>query len=90
MAELGAERATRPQFKVAVGDPATVIQETAEESEKPTQVAVGSRGLDAVRRFALGSVSTHTSVRDESLYKQPHRTRLASRLDQEARLSTRW
>ncbi len=60
VAELGAERATRPEFKVAVGDPATVIQETAEGSGEPTLVAVGSRGLDAVGRFALGSVFTDT------------------------------
>ena len=60
VAELGAESAVRPEFKVDIGDAATVIQKTAEEGGVPTLVAVGSRGLDAVRRFALGSVSTDT------------------------------
>lgn len=48
----------RPEIKVATVDPATVLQEIADESEETTLVAVDSRGLGAVRRFALGSVST--------------------------------
>ena len=48
----------RPEIKAATGDPAAVLQEVADESEGPALVAVGSRGLGAVRRFALGSVST--------------------------------
>ncbi len=44
--------------KVVRGDAAAAIQETAEEGGEPALVAVGSRGLGAVRRFALGSVST--------------------------------
>lgn len=49
----------RPEIKAAMGDPAAVLQEIADESEGTTLVAVGSRGLGAVRRFALGSVSTN-------------------------------
>lgn len=48
----------RPQVWAAARYPAAAIQEVAEENEKPTLVAVGSRGLGAVRRFTLGSVST--------------------------------
>jgi nucleotide-binding universal stress UspA family protein len=48
----------RPKIKAATGDPAAVLQKVADESEGTTLVAVGSRGLGAVRRFALGSVST--------------------------------
>ena len=48
----------RPRVKVAAGDAAAVIQETAEELGKPTLVAVGARGLGAAERFTLGSIST--------------------------------
>jgi len=48
----------RPAIKVSAGDAATIIRETAGESGEPVLVAVGSRGLDALRRLALGSVST--------------------------------
>jgi nucleotide-binding universal stress UspA family protein len=48
----------RPDVRAEVGDAAAVIQRIAEESGEGTLVAVGSRGLDAVRRFTLGSVST--------------------------------
>jgi nucleotide-binding universal stress UspA family protein len=44
-----------PETMVATGDAAAVLQEVAGES---ALVAVGSRGLGAVRRFTLGSVST--------------------------------
>lgn len=37
---------------------AAAIQEVAERDERPAPVAVGSRGLGAVGRLALGSVST--------------------------------
>ena len=47
-----------PETKVATGDAAAVLQEIAEEGAKPALVAVGSRGLGGVSRFALGSVST--------------------------------
>jgi len=48
----------RLEVKAAVADAATLIQELAEEGTEPTLVAVGSRGLDAARRFTMGSVST--------------------------------
>jgi nucleotide-binding universal stress UspA family protein len=44
-----------PETMVTTGDAAAVIQEVAGES---ALVAVGSRGLGAVRRFTVGSVST--------------------------------
>ncbi len=37
---------------------AAAIQEVAERDERPALVAVGSRGLGAVGRLALGSVPT--------------------------------
>jgi nucleotide-binding universal stress UspA family protein len=43
----------RPRVKVEPGDAAAAIERIVEG----TLVAVGSRGLDAARRFALGSVS---------------------------------
>jgi nucleotide-binding universal stress UspA family protein len=48
----------RPQTTVAVGDPAEVLIEAAQEGDGPTLVAVGSRGLGTVARLRLGSVST--------------------------------
>ena len=48
----------RPAIKVADGKAATIIQNTVAEIGEPTLVAVGSRGLDALRRLAVGSVST--------------------------------
>ena len=46
-----------PETRVATADPAAAIQKVAEEHGKRTLVAVGRRGLDAMKRFALGSVS---------------------------------
>jgi nucleotide-binding universal stress UspA family protein len=57
-AELESVLGTRPEIRVVAGDAAAVIQEVAEEGGKPTLVAVGRRGLDAVVHFALGSVSS--------------------------------
>jgi nucleotide-binding universal stress UspA family protein len=57
-AELESVLGTRPEIRVVAGDAAAVIQEMAEEGGKPTLVAVGRRGLDAVGHFALGSVSS--------------------------------
>ena len=57
-AELESILGTRPEVRVASGDAAAVIQEVAEEGGEPTLVAVGRRGLGAVRHFALGSVSS--------------------------------
>jgi nucleotide-binding universal stress UspA family protein len=48
----------RPGIKVSAGDAAELILEAAGEDGAPALVAVGSRGLDALRRLALGSVST--------------------------------
>jgi nucleotide-binding universal stress UspA family protein len=48
----------RPQARVIAGDPAEVLLEAAQEGERPTLVAVGSRGLGPVGRLRLGSVST--------------------------------
>jgi nucleotide-binding universal stress UspA family protein len=48
----------RPKTRVVAGDPAEVLPEAAREGERPTLVAVGSRGLGPVDRFRLGSVST--------------------------------
>lgn len=51
----------RPRIRLAVGDPASVLLEAAEEEEggaQRTLLAVGSRGLGALRRMRLGSVST--------------------------------
>jgi nucleotide-binding universal stress UspA family protein len=49
----------RPRIRIAVGDPAVALLEAAEEgAPERTLIAVGSRGLDAVQRLRLGSVST--------------------------------
>jgi len=48
----------RPKTRVVAGDPAEVLLEAAREGERPTLVAVGSRGLGPVDRLRLGSVST--------------------------------
>lgn len=58
--ELESILGRRPQIRFVAGDAAAVIQKVAEEGGKPALVAVGSRGLDATRRFVLGSVSTDT------------------------------
>ena len=57
-AKLERLRGMRPEIKATVGYAAAVLQEFAEEGEGTALVAVGSRGLGAVRRFALGSTST--------------------------------
>ena len=49
----------RPRIRIAVGDPAVALLEAAEEgAPERTLIALGSRGLDAVQRLRLGSVST--------------------------------
>ena len=49
----------RPRARIAVGDPAASLIEAAEEgAPESTLIAVGSRGLGAVQRLWLGSVST--------------------------------
>ena len=56
-AELESAVGTRPETRVVSGDAAAVIQEAAERGEEPTLVAVGRRGLGAVRYSTLGGVS---------------------------------
>ena len=50
----------RPEIEIrtGAGDPADAILGAAEEGESPTFVALGSRGLGAIQRVRLGSVST--------------------------------
>ncbi|CAN5709136.1 universal stress protein [soil metagenome] len=48
----------RPRIKVAEGEAASVILAAAEKGEEPTLIVVGSRGLSAIDRLRLGSVST--------------------------------
>jgi len=50
----------RPKIEMAAGDPAACILRAAQEEGKAerTLIAVGSRGLGAIRRLRLGSVST--------------------------------
>ena len=49
----------RPRAQIAVGDPAVSLIEAAEEAApQRALIAVGSRGLDAMQRLRLGSVST--------------------------------
>ncbi len=49
-----------PQIRInaTTSDPAIAILETAEEEEVPTLITVGSRGIGAIGRVRLGSVST--------------------------------
>jgi nucleotide-binding universal stress UspA family protein len=49
----------RPKVRIAVSDPAAALLQAAEEGvPERTLIAVGSRGLDAIQRLRLGSVST--------------------------------
>jgi len=57
--ELARLLGSRPNVRVAVGDPARELLEAAsEEVPERTLVALGSRGLGAMGRMRLGSVST--------------------------------
>jgi nucleotide-binding universal stress UspA family protein len=56
-AELETAHRSRPKIRAVLGDAAAVLQEVAKEGGAPPLVAVGSRGLNAVQRAALGSVS---------------------------------
>jgi nucleotide-binding universal stress UspA family protein len=47
-----------PAVRVALDDPARVLIATAEESDAPALIAVGSHGYGPFRRYRLGSVST--------------------------------
>lgn len=57
-AELEETVGWRPEVEVVAGDAASVIQDAADGGDRPALVAVGSRGLGAVGRFTLGSVSS--------------------------------
>jgi nucleotide-binding universal stress UspA family protein len=49
----------RPRIRIGVGDPADELLEAAGDGEEErVLVVVGSRGLDAMQRIRLGSVST--------------------------------
>jgi nucleotide-binding universal stress UspA family protein len=57
--ELEGRLGSRPQARVAVGDAAACLLEAAEEdAPERTLLAVGSRGLGAIGRIRLGSIST--------------------------------
>ncbi|MGF1472730.1 MAG: universal stress protein [Rubrobacteraceae bacterium] len=55
--ELEEVLGVRPEIRVSTGNPAMALDEVAGEDES-CLIVVGSRGLGAVRRMALGSVST--------------------------------
>jgi nucleotide-binding universal stress UspA family protein len=53
----GRQSGDTPRDQDLLGDAAAVIQEMAERSGEPTLVAIGRRGLGAVRYSTLGGVS---------------------------------
>ena len=55
-AELADAHGLRPQVRIVPGESAHVLSEIAEEGDRPTLLAVGSRG--AGERMLVGSVST--------------------------------
>lgn len=55
--EIEGTMGVRSEAKVSSGNAAVVLDKAAEETES-TLIVVGSRGFGAVRRMALGSVST--------------------------------
>jgi nucleotide-binding universal stress UspA family protein len=58
-AEIENALGIRPRVRIAVGDPAASLIEAAEEAAPESAlIAVGSRGLGAVQRLRVGSVST--------------------------------
>ena len=57
--ELESRLGSRPKVRLVVGEAAATLVEAAEEeASERTLVAVGSRGLGAIGRMRLGSVST--------------------------------
>jgi len=56
--ELAPPLGVRPGVRVVVDQPAAALLDTAGEAGGPALVAVGSRGLSAMQRLRLGSVST--------------------------------
>ena len=78
-AEIEEASGIRSRARIAVGDPAACLIEAAEEgAPERTLIAVGSRGLGAVQRLRLGSVSTKVlrGARGPVLvvYRGPHET----------------
>lgn len=58
-AEVEVIMSSHPKVRLAAGDAAKILLETAEEVDpRRTLIAVGSRGLGMTRRMRLGSVST--------------------------------
>lgn len=57
-ASLAAAFGARPEPRLAIGDPASLLVTAAEKGQVPALIAVGSRGLGAFQRFRLGSTST--------------------------------
>jgi nucleotide-binding universal stress UspA family protein len=58
-AEIEDDLGIRPRVRIDVGDPAASLIEAAEEgAPERALIAVGSRGLGAVQRLRVGSVST--------------------------------
>jgi nucleotide-binding universal stress UspA family protein len=56
--ELESRLRSRPKARLVVGEAAASLVEAEEEAPERTLVAVGSRGLGAIGRMRLGSVST--------------------------------
>jgi nucleotide-binding universal stress UspA family protein len=57
--EIEGTLGSRPRVEITVGDPASALLRAAEEGMvEQTLIGVGSRGVGAVRRIRLGSVST--------------------------------
>jgi nucleotide-binding universal stress UspA family protein len=54
---LESECGQRPRLSTAIGDPPSIILAAADEEGAPSLIVVGSRGLGAVKRLVLGSVS---------------------------------
>ena len=73
--EIGHALEIRPGIRIAVGDPAAALLEAAEEgTPENTLMAVGSRGLGAMQRVRLGSVSTkvlHAAKGPVLIYPRP-------------------
>jgi len=57
-AELEGVLGSRPGIRVSGGYPASALIEAVQGEERPSFVAVGSRGLTGARRSRMGSVST--------------------------------
>ena len=54
---LESECGQRPRVSAAKGDPPNVILAAANKGSAPSLIVMGSRGLGAMKRLVLGSVS---------------------------------